>query len=99
MSRDCVPRPDMPSSEPSNQAWLRRDVDDAIERISVVDIHTHLYPPDFGALCLWGVDGLVTYHYLIAELFRSAPVRPAQFFALSKREQADAIWETLFVRN
>jgi hypothetical protein len=62
-------------------------------------MHTHLFPPEFGELCLWGIDELLTYHYLVAELFRSSPVRPDEFWSLSKREQADLIWRVLFVEN
>jgi hypothetical protein len=65
----------------------------------VLDIHTHLYPPEFTQLALWGIDELVNYHYLIAETFRSSPVKPSQFWAMSKSEQADLIWKTLFVEN
>ena len=60
---------------------LRRQVQDAVNSTPVVDMHTHLYPANFGPLCLWGIDEVVTYHYLIAELFRSAPIKPAQFWA------------------
>ena len=38
-----------------------------------MDLHTHLFPPSHGALMLWGVDELLTYHYLIAEYFQTAP--------------------------
>ncbi|MGH9613682.1 MAG: glucuronate isomerase, partial [Bryobacteraceae bacterium] len=65
----------------------------------MLDVHTHLYPSSFRKLSLWGIDELVTYHYLIAELFRSAPLKPADFWNLPKTRQADLIWETLFVRN
>lgn len=41
--------------------------------MEVVDLHTHLFPPSHGALMLWGVDELLTYHYLIAEYFQTAP--------------------------
>jgi hypothetical protein len=78
---------------------LRQTVHDIVHSTPVFDIHTHLYPPNFADLTLWGIDELVNYHYLIAELFRSSPITPAQFWALSKREQADAIWKTLFVEN
>ena len=78
---------------------LQHTVEDAVESTPVFDIHTHLYPPNFGELCLWGIDELVNYHYLIAELFRSSPIQPPEFWALSKREQADLIWRTLFVEN
>jgi hypothetical protein len=64
-----------------------------------IDIHTHLYPPSFGKIGLWGIDELLTYHYLEAELFRFASITPEQYWQLSKREQADAIWKTLFVEN
>ncbi len=83
-----------------NQEELRQAVEQAVERAPVVDIHTHLYPPNFGGLCLWGIDELVTYHYLIAELFRSnRAISPEQFWTRSKQQQADTIWEALFVGN
>jgi hypothetical protein len=55
--------------------------------------------PSLGSIGLWGIDELVTYHYLEAELFRSNPVTPDQYFALSKKAKADLIWRTLFVEN
>lgn len=72
----------------------------ALRQVPVVDIHTHLYPPQFGALNLWGIDELLTYHYLIAETLRAEPtVTPEALFALSKPDQADLIWQALFVRR
>ena len=65
----------------------------------MIDVHTHLYPASFTGLCLWGIDELVNYHYLVAELFRSSPVTPQQFWALTKPQQADLIWDALFVKN
>jgi hypothetical protein len=55
--------------------------------------------PSLGKLGLWGIDELITYHYLEAELFRSSQLRPGQYWNLSKREKADAIWRALFVEN
>ena len=78
---------------------LHKTVHEIVNHTPVLDIHTHLYPPSFRNLCLWGIDELVTYHYLVAELFRSSKITPAQFWALSKKEQADLIWRTLFVEN
>lgn len=83
----------------NNTDALLHAIDEAVNTIPVFDIHTHLSPPAFGELCLWGIDELVRYHYLIAELFRSNPITPPQYWALSKEKQADLIWETLFVRN
>ena len=51
------------------------------------------------SLGLWGIDELLTYHYLEAELFRSSSISPERYWSLSKREQADAIWQALFVEN
>jgi hypothetical protein len=64
-----------------------------------LDMHTHLFMPSLGKLGLWGIDELITYHYLEAELFRSSNLRPDQYFGLSKRAKADAIWKALFVEN
>ena len=65
----------------------------------VIDMHTHLFAPGFGSLGLWGIDHLLTYHYLEAELFRSSPIRPEQYWALTTAQRADLIWKTLFVEN
>jgi hypothetical protein len=75
------------------------NVEQVVNRTPVFDIHTHLYPPVFGPLCLWGIDEFVTYHYLIAEVFRFVPITQQQFWAMSKTEQADLIWKTIFVEN
>jgi hypothetical protein len=92
----------MPSQSPSatlDSAQIPSVVRDIVFETPVLDIHTHLYPPSFRQLCLWGIDELVNYHYLVAETFRSAPVKPAQFWGLSKPAQADLIWDTLFVKH
>ncbi|MEO8098202.1 MAG: glucuronate isomerase [Acidobacteriota bacterium] len=65
----------------------------------VLDIHTHLFSPQLGSLGLWGIDNLVTYHYLEAEVFRCHPIQPAQYWTLSVKERADLIWDTLFVKR
>jgi hypothetical protein len=80
-------------------ANLPSTVQQIVFETPVLDIHTHLYPPAYEQLSLWGIDELVNYHYLIAETFRSSPVQPQQFWAMSKTEQADLIWKTLFVDN
>jgi hypothetical protein len=78
---------------------LRREVDHAVMRVQVIDVHTHVFPPEFGAMCLSGIDDLLTYHYLIAEMFRSATVSYACFWKMNKAERADLVWQTLFVDN
>jgi hypothetical protein len=64
-----------------------------------IDLHTHLLPPSHGSLCLWGIDELLTYHYLVAEYFMTAPaaVTPQALYAMHKKEQADIIWQALFI--
>src|SRR4051794_27752662 len=75
---------------------LRRTVDEIIAATPVTDLHTHLYAPQFKELNLWGIDELLNYHYLIAELFRSTTIKPEEFWNLTKPEQADLIWRSLF---
>jgi hypothetical protein len=78
---------------------LRRAVDRAVAAAPVADIHTHLYDPAFGDLLLWGVDEVLTYHYLVAEYFRVSDLPDERFWALSKAEKADAIWRALFIER
>src|ERR1035441_4471254 len=66
-------------------------VQDELQAAQFIDIHTHLYMPSLGPVGLWGIDNLVTYHYLEAELFRSSTVQPAAYWQLSQQEKADAI--------
>ncbi len=78
---------------------LRTAVLEAVNSQRVTDIHTHLFSPPFGELLLWGIDELLTYHYLIAEVFRKSDVSYPRFWAMTKAEQADLIWQTLFIEN
>jgi len=78
---------------------LRSAVARAIRETPLTDIHTHLYPPNFGGLLLRGVDDLLTYHYLAAETLRCAAVPPSRFWAMPKREQGDLVWRTLFIER
>jgi len=78
---------------------IRSAVDAALASTPFIDVHTHLFMPSLGSMGLWGIDELITYHYLEAELFRSSSVTPAEYFNLSKQQQADLIWRTLFIEN
>jgi hypothetical protein len=78
---------------------LRAQVELIVNSTPVADVHTHLFPPEFGELCLSGIDELLAYHYLIAETFRSTKITPDQFWRLTKTDQADLVWRTLFVEN
>jgi len=80
---------------------LAKDIPSTVGKIvgeaRVVDFHTHLFTPCHGSICWWGIDDLLNYHYLIAETFRYLSVPHEKFWALSKPQQADLIWKTLFV--
>lgn len=65
----------------------------------VVDMHTHLFAPQFGELCRSGIDDLLTYHYLAAELLRSAEITADDYRRLPVGARADLVWQTLFVHN
>lgn len=74
-------------------------VDDALASTPVYDLHTHLYPPSFGPLMLWGIDELLTYHYLIGETVRASGVAYDAFWAMPQAVQAEFVWRTLFVER
>jgi hypothetical protein len=75
------------------------EVQDVLASTQVIDIHTHLFSPAFGKIGLWGIDELLTYHYLESEFFRSSDQTPEEYWKLSKTERADTIWQALFVEN
>jgi len=82
-----------------NDYELKKALDKALDNVKITDVHTHLFTPDFGSMLLWGVDELLTYHYLIAETMRWVDMPNKDFWKMSKREQADLIWDTLFIKN
>ncbi len=79
---------------------LQQAVRQALNRRPIVDVHTHLFDPAMGSLLQWGIDELLTYHYLVAEVLRARPdINPAAFWKLSKQAQADLIWDELFIKR
>jgi len=70
-----------------------------VQAVQAIDLHTHLFPPQHGDLMLWGIDEMLTYHYLVAEYFITAEQDPDDFFALPKSAQADLIWNALFIER
>jgi hypothetical protein len=78
---------------------LRARVEIVVNSMPVMDVHTHLFPSEFNELCLYGIDELLTYHYLTAETLRSARIPHERFWQMSKTAQADLVWQTLFVDN
>jgi hypothetical protein len=97
-------KPSSPRTKLSGTNTLAADqihsaVEDVLATTRFIDMHTHLFPPSFAGLGLWGIDELLTYHYLEAEFFRSSDMTPEQYWSLSKPDRADAIWRALFVAN
>ena len=88
-------------SELTDAATLESTVRQAVADVTISDIHTHLFPPSHGKLLLWGVDELLTYHYLVAELFTVAPrsLTTDAFWKMPKRAQADLVWEHVFGKH
>ncbi len=76
---------------------IQQSVDAIVRDTAVVDMHSHIFPPSFQSLLLWGIDELLTYHYLVAEVMRVAPMPCDRYWNLSKTEQADYIWKHLFL--
>jgi len=83
----------------NNKLNIELMINNAISTASITDIHTHLFSECFGELFLFGIDELLTYHYLVAEALRYDGVDYQQFFNLSKEEQAEYVWKVLFVDN
>jgi hypothetical protein len=44
-----------------------------VDAVEAIDVHTHLLPPTHADLLPSGVDEMMTYHYLVAELFMVLP--------------------------
>src|SRR5215213_7138414 len=97
------------------KSQIASTVAETLQKQPIVDLHTHTYPPTFGTpvphnggavdtkgLLLWGIDELLTYHYLVAEVYRAVPATKLpyeQFWKMTKTEQADHIWKHLFVEH
>ncbi|CAJ1351857.1 unnamed protein product [Effrenium voratum] len=64
---------------------LAEAVQQEVDGAEAVDVHTHLFPTS------------QTYHYLVAEYMASAREAPEEFYALPICEQADRVWQGLFV--
>lgn len=80
-------------------AALTARIEKIVAQTPVTDVHTHLYDPAFGELLLWGIDDLLTYHYLVAEAFRHLDISYEKFWSLGKTGQADLIWNALFIEH
>ena len=89
----------MMNNETVDRGNLRSVLGEVLGSVPITDIHTHIYPAEFKQLSLWGIDELLTYHYLVAEFFRFSDMPYDDFFALPKERQAELVWTTLFIDN
>jgi hypothetical protein len=96
-------------------AEMRAEVRRVVGEQPIWDVHTHLYPPAFGTtlggrshdadphgLLSWGIDELLTYHYLVAEVFRAVPASELPyetFWSMTRAQQAEHIWKNLFLER
>ena len=82
---------------------LEEAVRAAVSETEVVDVHTHLFPHTHSDLYCWGIDALLTYHYLVSEFFMNgvAPesVTHESFAKMTTKMQADLVWEYLFIKR
>jgi hypothetical protein len=79
---------------------IKEQVVRIVNETPVADIHTHVYSEVFGDLMLWGIDELLTYHYLVAELFRYRPdLSYEEYWNMPKNQQAGLVWQELFMKN
>jgi len=85
--------------EITSREELCRTVSSIVACAKAYDIHTHLYSEPFGPLLLSGLDELLTYHYLVAELFRHSSMPYGEFWALPKADQARLVWQSLFLER
>lgn len=70
-----------------------------LDNAPILDIHTHLFPPQHQKFYLSGADDLLTYHYLTVECLTVSGIAPKKFFALSKSKRAEVVWDILFRAN
>jgi len=97
--KSSLPRKKLSGSHTRKAHQIHSVAEDVLATTASIDMHTHLFPPSLAKLRLWGIDELLTYHYLEAEFFRFSRTTPQQYWALSKPDRPDAIWPALFVEN
>ena len=71
-------------------------VKNTLNKIKILDIHTHLFPPQHENYYLSGLVETLNYHYLIAELFVTTNIDIHKFKSLDKLQKAEIVWNELF---
>lgn len=78
---------------------LKNCINQIVNDVNIIDIHTHLFPPEFNSFRKSGFTELLTYHYLTTELLSGSDIDPKKFFQKSKKLQAEIIWQDLFIEK
>lgn len=77
---------------------LASSIEEIVSECPIIDVHSHLFPSAHLELCLYGIDHLLTYHYLISELFIVwSEMSVPNFYELPLESQANIVWEQLFI--
>ena len=71
-------------------------LENTLNKIKILDIHTHLFPPQHENYYLSGLVETLNYHYLIAELFVTTNIDIHKFKSLDKLQKAEIVWNELF---
>ena len=67
---------------------LDSSIKEIVDNCPIIDVHSHLFPSAHLELCLFGIDHLLTYHYLISELFIVwSELSVSDFYQLSLENQ------------
>mmetsp|Transcript_58313 Transcript_58313/g.103599 ORF Transcript_58313/g.103599 Transcript_58313/m.103599 type:complete len:949 (+) Transcript_58313:80-2926(+) len=82
-----------------DERHLEEAVKQEVEAAEAIDVHTHLFPASHGeTLMEYGIDAMLTYHYLVSEYLAKSSESPQDFFRYSRSRQAEHVWEGLFVK-
>ena len=78
---------------------LETNIRNCILSTKIIDIHTHLFPPEHTEFHKSGMIELLTYHHLTTEVISVSNISPKSFFEFSKYEQAKFVWDQLFINK
>lgn len=78
---------------------IKKKILNILNSIEIVDIHTHLFPPEFKSYYKSGLVELLNYHYLVVEFLSSSKYDPEKFFSLKPIKRAQLVWDFIFINN
>lgn len=73
-------------------------VQQEVDAAEAIDVHTHLFSSGYGApLMQYGIDAMLTYHYLVSEYLAGSVASEEEFYSLPLEKKAECVWTGLFV--